>query len=182
MKPTPHPPKPPIPTSFGPQVPVHCIGLQAYLFPGEVSPELMAFRIDRLAELGLELYVTEFLFPTDWNNGNPVNLMSQVGGRALCGWGAAHQREGAPRSGRFAHGTSAMRSGRRGGQGSAPSSSVCGTERSPHWPTAPCVSARPVPRGRPASPQATLASTYTTWLTVWFSHPAIKAVLLWGFW
>lgn len=34
----------------------------------------------------------------------------------------------------------------------------------------------------PCAPQATLAATYEKWITAWFSHPDIKAVLLWGFW
>ena len=60
------------------QAPIHCIGMQAYLLPNQLSMELMAYRLDKLATLGLKLYVTEFLFPTAWTGDGGVNNMTQV--------------------------------------------------------------------------------------------------------
>lgn len=30
--------------------------------------------------------------------------------------------------------------------------------------------------------QTTLAATYEAFMTAWFSHPYISAILTWGFW
>lgn len=88
--PCPHP-GPPLFLSFHPvlrparlQVPVHCIGIQAYLWPNEVTFELMAYRLDMLGSLGLPLYITEFLLSSGWGPNAqgytvPVNTMDQVG-------------------------------------------------------------------------------------------------------
>ena len=53
------------------QVPLHCIGIQAYLhegIPGDegnrVTPEMMKYRLDKLGSLNLSMYITEFL----WKN------------------------------------------------------------------------------------------------------------------
>lgn len=62
------PPYSPPPNNYTPcshhlQVPVHCIGMQAYLTPDIVTMELINFRLEALGKLGVELYITEFLFP-----------------------------------------------------------------------------------------------------------------------
>ena len=44
------------------QVPLQCVGIQGYLRPGDVTPEMMKFRLDSLASLGLPMYITEFLW------------------------------------------------------------------------------------------------------------------------
>lgn len=48
------------------QVPVHCIGLQAYLTPNIINMEMVALRLHKLAQLpGITLYLSEFQFPGD---------------------------------------------------------------------------------------------------------------------
>ena len=43
-------------------MPLQCVGIQGYLRPGDVTPEMMKFRLDSLASLGLPMYITEFLW------------------------------------------------------------------------------------------------------------------------
>lgn len=89
-------------------MPVHCIGVQAYLRPNELSLPLMAYRLDRLNEVGLEVYITEHLW---WNVVEPIdgNLTSTMD-------------------------------------------------------------------------EPTLSGMYESFMTAWFSHPAVKGMLSWGFW
>lgn len=53
--------------------------MQAYQLPSQTSFELMAYRLDKLATLGVRLYITEYLFPSFWAAEGGVNTMSQVG-------------------------------------------------------------------------------------------------------
>lgn len=57
-------------------MPIHCIGIQAYFREDTVSLELMANRLDKLASLGLDLYITEFSFVSDWSSN--INYMDEV--------------------------------------------------------------------------------------------------------
>lgn len=59
-------------------VPVNCVGIQAYLTPGLVSMELVNLRLEQLGKLGVEVHLSEFLFPDNFNNGPGANMMDQA--------------------------------------------------------------------------------------------------------
>lgn len=204
----------------------------------QLTMELMAYRLDRLASLGLDLYITEFLFYTSTlgNGGAPINNMDQVGGGPGAGGGAKGEVWGLwPRAQR--HLPASHRAGAAGRRGAGLAwrsvmctQVTCSTGTRLQTPVAADRSGRPCPDGclhawstttsshrlphiqrpkllhhdtldggpgsasahaslspastcvRTAAPQDTLANTYRTYITAWYSHPAIKGILQWGFW
>lgn len=51
------------PTASRAQIPVHCVGIQAYLTPNAISWEILNLRLEALGKLNVTLYISEFQWP-----------------------------------------------------------------------------------------------------------------------